>query len=84
MNIGAGVTTVFAFNRPWTDGLISFGQGEAVSLLNIFTQPRFSIRAKKDYDAKYRGNQKAAGGDYYENEVFFTLCPGGIMMGIKF
>ena len=84
VNIGAGATTVFAFHRPWTDGLISFGAGEAVSLLNIFTQPRRSMRALKDYDAKYRGNQKAAVCDPYENEIFVNLSPGGIMVGIKF
>ncbi len=84
VNAGAGVTTVFAFNRPWTDGLLSFAQGEAVSLINIFSQPRRSIRALKEYDAKYLGNQKGAAGNYDENELFFTLCPGGIMVGIKF
>jgi hypothetical protein len=84
VNMGAGLTVVYAFNRPWTDGLMAFAQGEAVSLLDIFTQPRFAIRDLKKYNAKYRGNQKGAGSDPYENELFFTLCPGGIMLGMKF
>jgi hypothetical protein len=84
VNIGAGATTVFAFQRPWTDGLIVFGEGQAVSLLNIFTQPRFAIRDLKNYEAKYRGKQKEARGDPYENEIFVTLGHGGIMVGMKF
>jgi hypothetical protein len=39
VNAAAGVVTAAAFKRPWTDGLVTFATGEAVSLLNIFTQP---------------------------------------------
>jgi hypothetical protein len=81
VNIGAGLVTVFAFRRPWTDGLITFATGEAVSLLNIFTQPRRAIRDLARYDEKYRGGA-AARED--EQHYFFALCPGGIMAGTKF
>ncbi len=84
VNAGAGLTTVFAFNRPWTDGLITFAQGEAISLIDVFSQPRRAIRDLKDYDAKYRGGRTAGGDDPYDNEIFVTTCPGGLAVGMKF
>ena len=84
VNIGAGLTTVLAFNRPWTDGLITFGESEAVSLLNIFTQPRKNLKALKGYEAKYKGGDSTGYGDGYDNEIFFTLVPGGVGIGMKF
>lgn len=84
VNIGAGLTTVLAFNRPWTDGLITFGESEAVSLLNIFTQPRKNVKNLKNYEAKYKGGQKTGSYEEYETEIFFTLVPGGIGVGMKF
>ncbi len=53
VNAAAGVVTSAAFKRPWTDGLITFGIGEAVSLLNIFTQPMRATRDLDAYEAKY-------------------------------
>ncbi len=79
-----GLTTVLAFNRPWTDGLITFGESEAVSLLNIFTQPRKNLKALKGYEAKYKGGDSTGYGDGYDNEIFFTLVPGGVGIGMKF
>ena len=53
VNAAAGVVTAAAFKRPWTDGLITFATGEAVSLLNIFSQPMRAIRDLKNYEAGY-------------------------------
>ncbi len=53
VNAAAGVVTSAAFKRPWTDGLITFGIGEAVSLLNIFTQPMRATHDLAGYEAKY-------------------------------
>jgi hypothetical protein len=53
VNAAAGVVTAAAFKRPWTDGLITFATGEAVSLLNIFTQPMRATRDLKKYEAGY-------------------------------
>ena len=54
VNAAAGVVTVAAFDRPAADGLITFAIGEAVSLLNIFTQPMRATRDLKKYEAGYR------------------------------
>ena len=56
VNAAAGVVTAAAFKRPWTDGLITFATGEAVSLLNIFTQPMRATRDLKKYEAGDLGN----------------------------
>ncbi|MBN2159073.1 MAG: hypothetical protein JW807_06740 [Spirochaetes bacterium] len=82
VNAGAGCVTAFAFKRP-IDGLIAFAEGEAISLVNIFSQPMHAVRDLKNYEAKYKGGAKA-GYDYYDNEIFFTLGPGTIGVGMKF
>jgi hypothetical protein len=56
VNAAAGVVTAAAFKRPWTDGLITFVTGEAVSLLNIFSQPMRATRDLKKYEAGDLGN----------------------------
>ncbi|HSA96077.1 MAG TPA: hypothetical protein VLJ16_08500 [Acidobacteriota bacterium] len=53
VNAAAGVVTVAAFDRPFADGLVTFAVGEAVSLLNIFTQPMRATRDLKKYEAGY-------------------------------
>jgi hypothetical protein len=85
VNAAAGLVTVLAFDRPWTDGLITFAAGEAVSLLNIYTQPRRAIRDLKNYEIKHWGQQ----GAYIpqapsDNKWTFSLYPGGISLGLRF
>jgi hypothetical protein len=53
VNAAAGLVTVWAFDRPWSDGLLTFATGEAVSLLNIFSQPRRAMRDLNNYEVKY-------------------------------
>jgi len=53
VNAAAGVVTVAAFDRPFADGLVTFAIGEAVSLLNIFTQPMRATRDLRKYEAGY-------------------------------
>lgn len=85
VNAAAGLVTVLVFDRPWTDGLITFAAGEAVSLLNIYTQPRRAIRDLKNYEIKHWGQQ----GAYIpeapsDNKWTFSLYPGGISLGLRF
>jgi hypothetical protein len=53
VNAAAGVVTIAAFDRPAGDGLLTFALGEAVSLLNIFTQPMRATRDLKRYEEGY-------------------------------
>jgi len=84
-NAAAGLTTVLAFDRPWTDGLVTFAAGEAVSLLNIFTQPRRAIRDWENYEVKYLGRQGSNIPQApYDGQWVFRFFPGGIIISLQF
>jgi hypothetical protein len=74
VNAAAGVVTSAAFKRPWTDGLITFGIGEAVSLLNIFTQPMRATHDLAGYEAKYLAGK--GGVEPAQAERRWTLSAG--------
>jgi len=84
VNAAAGIVTAAAFHRPWTDGLVTFAAGEAVSLLTIFTQPRRAIRDLKGYEAMLRGERGALANAPSERDFYFGLSPRGISLGIRF
>jgi len=88
LNIGAnavaGVVTAAAFHRPWHDGLLTFATGEAVSLLNIFTQPRRAIRDLNNYEVRYLGKQGAYIAGPSERRWEFGLYPGGVCVRLHF
>jgi hypothetical protein len=81
-NAAAGVVSAAAFNRPWTDGLITFATGEAVSLLNIFTQPMRAVRDLKKYESGYAGSGTAPG--RYERSWSLSAWPGGVSLRLQF
>jgi hypothetical protein len=84
VNIGAGLVTVLAFDRPWSDGLLTLAINETVSLLNIFTQPTRARRDLKNYEIRYLGKS----GTYREPAAspawYFSVRPGGFSVGLKF
>ncbi len=47
VNAAAGLTTSVGFNRPAIDGVVTFGIGQAISELQLFSQP---MRAAHDYE----------------------------------
>jgi len=81
VNAAAGVVTVVAFDRPATDGLITFATGEAISLLNIFSQPMRATRDLKKYEAGYPAAPAAAA-----PRVTWSLSvfPGGFGLHVAF
>ncbi len=81
VNAAAGVVTAAAFKRPWTDGLITFATGEAVSLLNIFTQPMRATRDLKRYEAGDLGN---SGVSTPERIWSLGVWPGGLSFRLQF
>ena len=81
VNAAAGVVTAAAFKRPWTDGLITFATGEAVSLLNIFSQPMRATRDLKRYEAGYPGN---AGASTPARTWSLGVWPGGLSFRLQF
>ncbi len=81
VNAAAGVVTAAAFKRPWTDGLITFVTGEAVSLLNIFSQPMRATRDLKKYEAGELGN---SGVSTPERRWSLGVWPGGLSFRLQF
>jgi hypothetical protein len=83
-NTAAGLVTVLAFDRPWSDGLLTFATGEAISLLNIFTQPRRAVRDLENYEIKYQGKEGAYRGIPGESRFYCHLNPRGLSLGMRF
>jgi len=81
VNAAAGVVTVAAFDRPAGDGLITFAIGEAVSLLNIFTQPMKAVRDLKKYEA---GSFAPASLARPGTQWSLGFCPGGVTFRLSF
>jgi hypothetical protein len=76
--------TVWAFDRPWSDGLLTFATGEAVSLMNIFTQPRRAIRDLNNYEVQYLGKRGALVAPAGNRAFDFGLYPGGFTVSVSF
>jgi hypothetical protein len=84
VNAAAGLVTVVAFDRPWSDGLLTFATSEAVSLLNIYTQPRRAIRDLNNYEVRYLGRPVAYLREASERPWYISVYPGGLSVGIRF
>lgn len=84
VNAAAGVVTAAAFKRPWTDGLLTFAAGEAVSLLNIFSQPMRATRDLKRYEAGYPGNDGSSIPAPHERMWSLGVWPGGLSFRLQF
>jgi hypothetical protein len=83
VNAAAGVVTAAVFKRPWTDGLINFGIGEAISLMNIFSQPCRAVQDLRNYEAMRLNSSgesaaTAAGADWS-----LGLFPGGFRLAVR-
>jgi hypothetical protein len=83
-NAVAGLVTVLAFNRPWSDGLLTFASGEAVSLLNIYMQPRRAISDLENYEIRHLGKQGAYSEPAPERGLSFSPYPGGFSLAVRF
>ena len=84
VNVAAGLVTVWAFDRPWSDGLLTFAINETVSLLNIFTQPRRAQRDLENYEIRYLGKPGTYRESTSEPNWYFSVRPGGISFGLRF
>jgi len=88
LNLGvngvAGLVTVLAFDRPWSDGLLTFASGEAISLLNIFTQPRRAVVDLNNYEVRFLRKQGTYMVPPEDKHFFLGLYPGGFSLKISF
>lgn len=85
-NAAAGLVTVWVFNRPWSDGLLTFVTGEAVSLVNIYSQPRRAIRDLEQYESHHFEQQAASPASPGEGNagLHFGIIPGGFSLRLSF
>lgn len=83
-NAAAGVVTSAAFHRPWTDGLTTFALGEAISLLNIFSQPMRATRDLANYEAKYLGKTGTVVTAEPERKWTLSVGPAGFTFRYEF
>jgi hypothetical protein len=83
-NAAAGIVTAAAFKRPWSDGLVTFALGEAVSLANIFSQPRRAIRDWNNYQVRYLGKEGALLPAPAESRWSLSVFPGGLSLSLQF
>jgi hypothetical protein len=83
-NAAAGVVTKVAFDQSWGNALITFVSGEAVSLLNIFTQPMRATRDLREYEAKYQGQKGGFVPAPNERKWTLSVWPGGLAFRLAF
>ncbi len=85
LNIGANaagaLVTKVGFHQSWGSALITFAGGEAVSLLNIFTQPMKATRDLKKYEA---GSFAPASLARPGTQWSLGFCPGGVTFRLSF
>ena len=88
LNVGANavaaLVTKSVFHQSWSNTLITFATGEAVSLLNIYTQPMRATRDLKDYEAKYLGQKGAPGLALQDRKWTLSAWPGGLTFRLEF
>lgn len=83
VNAAAGIVTAAAFKRPWTDGLLTFAAGEAVSLANIYTQPRRAIHDLQDYEARIKDRPGDVAPEPRDRNWSLSLYPGGFSFSLS-
>lgn len=81
VNAAAGIVTKAAFHQSWGSALITFATGEAVSLLNIFSQPMRATRDLKKYEAGDLGN---SGVSTPARTWSLGVWPGGLSFRLQF
>ncbi len=79
VNAAAGIVTKAALHQSWGSALITFMSGEAVSLLNIFTQPMRATRDLKKYEAGYPAAAAAPRASWS-----LSVWPGGLGFRLQF
>ncbi len=84
VNAAAGLVTVLVFDRPWSEGLLTFAISESVSLLNIFSQPTRARRDLKNYEIRFLGKPGSYRGGAAGPTWYFSVHPGGISFRMQF
>lgn len=83
-NAAGAVVIKAAFHQSWGSALVTFASGEAVSLLNIFTQPMRAARDLSDYEARYLGRKDSPMPVPTERKWTLSAWPGGLTLSFEF
>lgn len=83
-NAAAGIVIKAAFHRSWGSALITFVSGQAVSLLNIFTQPMQATRDLKRYESAFARDVVPPSLAPAERQWSLGIWPGGISFRLQF
>jgi hypothetical protein len=78
-NAAAAVVVKAGFHQSWGSAVVTFVSGEAVSLLNIFTQPTRAVRDLKKYEAG-----SIASSARPETQWSLGFSPGGVTFRLSF
>ncbi len=88
LNLGANaagaVVIKAAFRQSWRSALVNFAGGEAISLLNIFTQPMRAVRDLKAYEAKFQDGKGAAEPAPAAPRWSLSVSPAGFTLRYEF
>jgi hypothetical protein len=83
-NVAAAIVTKTVFHQSWSNALITFASGEAISLVTIYTQPMRATRDLKDYEAKYLGQKGVPALAPQERKWTLSAWPGGLTFRFEF
>jgi len=83
VNLGSGLWTWLYYERPFLDGFISFAVGQAISEVQIFTQPTQAIDDYNEYKRKY-GLYSSYNKIRYKKNWYVGFTPGRFWAGIYF
>ena len=88
LNLGANaagaVVIKAAFKQSWGSALVNFAGGEAISLLNIFSQPMRAVRDLKAYEAKFQDGKGAVAPAPVAPRWSLGLSPAGFSLRYEF
>jgi hypothetical protein len=81
VNLGTGLFVWLHYGRPDTDGIWFFFLGQAVSEVQIFTQPMRAVRDLRAYEQGSFGGADARAG---RPVWYLNASPGGFVLGCRF
>jgi len=76
--------TKAAFRQSWGKAFLAFATGEAVSLVNIFTQPTRASRDLNDYETKFLKKKRTSLPEGPEHKWTLGVWPAGVTFTYEF
>ena len=84
VNAAAGIVTKAAFHQSWGSALLTFATGQAVSLVNIFTQPMRATRDLERYESGFAPTGAPPSPGPASPQWSLGIWPGGVSFRLQF